>query len=359
MFFYVEGDDSDCIDCRLLYPKFITAAQTFEDNNDIIFGRVSDKVLVDMFEVDSFPEIVYYEFGSAIPRRYRGDITANAVEELVVEVMPGNFDKLKRHYSVEITVSNFQEILNNSHQYRLVMLHKHDDEEDIESFEELAKTYDNEQDLVIARIDVDQQKHLRREFGSLDYPSFYWYQKGEVKKRKRYGGEMVLNQMIQFVNKQTGFQRLSGGALGHKAGLIKQMDEIIKLHIKDIYEIKYLDTIISLMNKALIKIDERDRELAQYYIHCVQEINEDKTVDSLGEERNRLFRRMDEDNVGPVKRDVLWKKTNIINKIIDLLGLHLMGKMDINDENILKSFNLVDGDDNDMESNEIIFHEEL
>ena len=199
MFLYVTGQNSeDCLNCKLLYNKFVTAAQTFGDNGDIFFGRVSDKTLTEMFEVDSFPEIVYYELGSADPRRYRGDVTAETVEDLVVNVIKGDPDKLKRRYSVELTVENFDEILNCPDQYRLVMLHRHDDKESVKAFEELAKTYDNEKAIMIARIDVTRQRPLRGEFMSTEYPCFYWFAKGKDIKRKRYGGKMHLKQMVHF-----------------------------------------------------------------------------------------------------------------------------------------------------------------
>ena len=326
IFLYVTSATSDeCLDCRLLYNKFITAVQTFEDRDDIFFGKVSDETLIEMFEVDSFPEIVYYELGSADPKRYRDDITADAVEDLIVNVIRGDKDKLKRRYSVELTVENFDEIINNPDQYRLVMLHRHDDKDLVKTFEELAKTYDNEKEIVIARIDINRQRELRREFLSTDYPCFYWFAKGKDTKRKRYGGKMILKQMVQFLNSQTGFQRLPGGQLDYSAGLIKELDKILKTHIEDLYEVRNLDGLIHKLKKAIVKLNDDDKELGEYYIHLVEEVKEDNTIDSLGESRNRLFREMAD--VGPVKKDVLFKKTHISNRFVDLIAEHVMNGM--------------------------------
>ena len=359
MFLYVE-DNEECTACEMYYHKFLTVAQTFQEQENILFGRVSDESLAKVFEVDSFPEVVYYELGSATPKRYRGDITADALTDLVIKVMRGNFENLKRHYSAQLTIETFEQVLYNSEQYRLVMLHEEEDEDEIKTFEELAKTYDNDKEIVIARIDITKQESLRDDFDSVNYPCFYWYEKGEETKRKRYGGEMILDQMIHFINKETGLQRNAGGSLGHKAGLLKPIDDLLDLHAKNIYEVKGLDILISQIEKISAKLEDESKELAEFYINCIEEIQEDNTVDSLGEQRNRLFRRMDDDNVGPVKRDMLIKKTHIVNKFVDVVGLYLLG--DIAGGGSIPS--MIKGADDeeeeeDSDRDQIYFHDEF
>lgn len=256
------------------------------------------------------------------------------------------------------------------------MLHEHDDEDDVKGFEELAKTYDNEKEIVIARIDVDKQRPLRREFRSIEYPCFYWYSKGKDTKRKRYGGQMNLKQMIHFVNAQTGFQRLSGGRLEYTAGLIEQLDEIVEMHIKDLYEVQNLNGLILKLKKAVAKLNDDEKELGEYYIHLVEEVKEDNTIDSLGEARNRPFRSMED--IGPVRKDMLLKKTHITNKFVDLIAEHVMGDMGlpmgvgmdmgmgVGGDDIVKTLDPETGfkdrnseGDPDSYKNPIIFREEL
>ena len=347
VFLYVEKEN--CKDCLMFLHKFVTAAQTFQNHAGIFFGRVFDETLIQLFEVDSFPELVYYEFGSAVPKRYRGDITADSIINIVTETKCGDFSSLKRHHALEISKSNFRELLFNTDQYRLVMLHEEDDLDDIKAFDDLAETYDNEKEFVIARIDVDKNKSLRREFALDTYPCFYWYEKGIDVKRKRYGGDMNLKQMIRFINKATGFQREAGGKLGLRAGLIKPLDELLKTTIKDIYELKNLDYVITQMKNVAANVEDNDKIYADYYIECLEEIKEDNTIDSLTEQRNRLFRMMDD--AGPLTQDDIRRKINIVNKYIDMIGYHLIGDFPKDfDEFTDRSTPVVD---------DIHFHEEL
>ena len=325
MFFYVETEN--CEDCKMIFHKFVTAAQTFQNVDEIYFGRVSDESLIEMFEVDSFPEIVYYEYESDIPRRYRGDITTDAIISVVIYAMRGGGDLsyVKRQHALELTINNFREFLYNSEQYRLVMLHEEDDWDEIDAFEELAKTYDNEKELVVARINVDKQNSLRREFKSFSYPCFYWFEKGTDVKRKGYEGDMNLDGMIKFINNAAGFQRLSGGELESTAGLIDAMDDLLKANIENIYEVRNLDKLIKKMKKIAAKLKNNDKEAADYYIQCVEEIQEEKTVDSLGEESKMLSRMLDEENLGPLRKDSITKQKNIVSTLIGMIGEHLFG----------------------------------
>ena len=120
MLFYVETED--CEECKMRFHKFYVAAQNFQDKNEILFGRVSDEILIETFEVDSFPEVVYYKLGSAIPRRYRGGITVEALYDLVIdEVSNGQYKRSQqKHITLELNNDNSDAFLYNPQYYRLV-----------------------------------------------------------------------------------------------------------------------------------------------------------------------------------------------------------------------------------------------
>ncbi|XP_045176247.2 protein disulfide-isomerase 1-like [Mercenaria mercenaria] len=329
MFLYATEDN--CEKCKLLFHKFLITAQTFERERDITFGKVSDKTLINAFEVTSFPGIVYYEYGSAVPKVYLGDITPTALAKVVSDAMKIDFKKVDRHFALQLTKDNFDEIMDTDKQYRLVMLHEADDEDEVDLYEEIAETYENEPDVVIARINIDSERKLRKQYSSYTYPSFYWYRKGDAKKKKRYGGDLNVNQMISFINKEGGFFRTKGGRLNPYAGLVKPLDEVINKYGKDLYEIRNIDQIKQELEKEIAKLPaDQDKELTKYYLHLIDEIEEDRTIETLDESRNRLFRQMS--GAGPLEFDQLVRKKNVIQKIIDIIGLHLLEQ--ISDGNI-------------------------
>lgn len=352
MFLYAV--ENNCERCQLLYHKFLITAQTFENDRDITFGRVSDKTLLLAFDVTSFPGIVYYEYGSATPKVYLGDITPTALTKVVSDAMKMDFKKIDRHFSIQLTSENFHEIMDTDKQYRLVMLHEADDDDDVDLYEEIAETYENEPDIVVGRINVDADRKLRKEFNAVNFPSFYWYQKGNATKKRRYGGELNVHQMITFINKEGVFYRTKGGRLNPYAGLIKPLDEVINRYGKDLNGIRNLDKIRQDLKKEISKLPPNtDKELSDYYLHLINEIDEDRTIETLDESRNRLYRQMS--RAGPLQFDQLIRKRNIIQKIIDIIGLHLLEQISDGDIGVP-----LDADKNyGFEDHGLEFHEEL
>lgn len=350
---YVVQDN--CETCQLLYHKFIIAAQNFRKNQTVMFGRVRDPKLHLAFGVKKFPGIAYYEFGSAVPKIYHGDITSGALVRVIAGLLKRDQKTMELQFAIELTKDNYHEIMNTDKQYRLIMLHEDDDTDTVKEYEELAKTYDNEIDIVIARINVQFEKRLKLEFRAVEYPSFYWFTKGIARKKKRYGGEFNVDQMIGFINNEAKLFRTKDGRLNSYAGLIRSLDDILIKHSKDLYEIRNLDSVRKKMKKEIARLSsDADRDLAEFYIELVNEIEEDRSTVVLDEMRNRLFRQMN--FAGPHEFDNLIMKKNIVQKIMDIIGNHLLQKMtdvDIGlplDEDTQYGFTA---------DREIVFHEEL
>ena len=132
------------------------------------------------------------------------------------------------------------------------MLHEADDEDEIAAFDELAMTFDNDADVVLARIDVDAEKYLDNKYIATFYPAFYWYPKGNgAETKKRYGGELRVDQMINFLNKQTGLQRMRGGALTPFSGQIKALDDVLNKHGKSLVEVRNIGEIQADIQRAI------------------------------------------------------------------------------------------------------------
>ncbi|KAL4225192.1 hypothetical protein ACF0H5_015883 [Mactra antiquata] len=350
----IYANKTDCEKCKLLYHKFLIAAQTFENDKNILFGRISDEMLLQAFEVTSFPGILYYEYGSAVPKLYLGDITSAALTKLMSDAVKTDFRKLDRQHSIKLTSSTFEEIMNTERQARLVMLHEADDIDEIELYEEIAETYDNENDIIIARINVDEERKLRKQYNAIVYPSFYWYPKGTHSKKKRYGGELNIPQMISFINKQCNFYRTKGGRLNPYAGLIKPLDDVINIYGKDLYEITNIARIRTEIKREMTQLSsDIDYELAEFYLALVNEIEEDRTIEILDENRSRIYRQMD--GAGPLELDQLIRKKNIVQKFIDIIGNHLLEELTEGNTGELIDLDKYYG----FEDHGLEFHEEL
>ena len=329
---FIYAIQEDCDRCKLLYHTFLVAAQNFRNDKSIFFGIVSEETLIQAFDVSSFPGIVYYEFGSVVPKVYLGDVTAGALTKVVTDAMKADFRKLDRQFSLMLTKHNYDPVMNTGQHYRLVMLHEADDEDDVDVYDDIAETFENEPNVVIARINVDFEKKLKRHFNAVEFPSFYWLTKGTASKKKRYGGSLNIEQMISFVNKEVGLFRTKGGRLNPYAGLIEPLDNVLNNYGRALYEIKEFDKIRTDMRGAISKLPAyTDEELVNFYNELLDELEEDRSIEVLDETRNRIYRRMDD--VGPLTFDQLIRKRNIVQKIIDIIGYHLLQQLSKEDFN--------------------------
>ena len=352
IFLYVTRQN--CEECELFYFKFVTVSQIFLKNRDASFGRVDDVVLAEAFGVKSYPDIVYYEKGSASPKIYGRDITPMELSKLVTNAMKVDPSTVHVKYTVGLTLSNFKQLMNTDKQHRLVLLHKNDDLVEYDDFDEIAEAFENELEIVLATINVDKQKQLQQTYLAKRYPVLYWYPLGSINDKKLYGGDIKVDQIVKFINKECGFFRTVDGSLNSLAGLINDLDIIIAEHAKDLYEISNLDFVRIKLRRAISQLAvESDMDLAEFYVHLVDEIEEDRTIDALDETRNRIFRQML--GAGPFQLDQLHKKKNIIHKFIKSIDDYLAKT----DNSMKHKFAKNEDPEPEQASHNIEFHDEF
>ena len=317
--------EDNCAKCRRLYHKFVVTSQTFVDDA-VIFARVRDKEIAERLEVVSFPAIIFYEFGSTIPRAYKGDLTSSELSKLVIKALRGDFRSLDLKHAVELTKSNFEMMIKMADQCKLVMLHEDEDEDEIEEFEELAEIFGNDDAVVIARINVDKQKRLKKLYNAVEYPTYYFYSLDNQNKKKMEKDRYSLDKMISLINKECGTFRVKDGRLNPFAGLVKDIDEIIGAHGKDLYEIKNFKGLKRKIKKAASKLsNEVDKNIATFYIDLLDVLVEGGSIEALDAVRNRIYGEMD--HAGPLKLDQLYRKRNVVDKIIDTIGKHILNDL--------------------------------
>ena len=208
------------------------------------------------------------------------------------------------------------------------MVHEEEDTDDVDIFQEIAKTYDNDNKLLIARIDIDKQKSLENEFKSIIYPYFLWYKKGAAAESKRYGGDLDPFELLKFINKETGIRRMPGGGLDPTNGLNQQMDDIVIANIADIVSANNLDPIIEKMTKVKNSLKTSVANMyADVYVRCVQKVKEISSIDAVADYKKVLLKmsRTHKDNPGMV--DVIRKFLNVVDRVLYIIGKHYMGSV--------------------------------
>ncbi|KAK3603877.1 hypothetical protein CHS0354_042883 [Potamilus streckersoni] len=350
--FYVT--QKDCKLCTRVYYKFLAASQVLESNQDVVFAATDDPTVTGVLNMKQFPGIAYYEFGSAIPKSYDGDITTDTIIDLVIKAMRGDFSHLKRRYTVELTLKDLSKFTEAGGLYKFLMLYEHEKDDEVQDFEEVAGIYKNEYKILFGRVNVKKNKETLNKFHAETFPALYWFSKDSKDKQKRYGGEINMNSLLSFIGEKTGLRRLKGGYLHHQTGVLKPFDEVIEKHIRTIYDGSDLKHVVEEAEK-LSKKEKQEKDLANYYVHILKKIEDSKTVDVLDEERNRINRQMENANVGPIWKERLTMKKNIVNKVIDSIGMYLLAKISGEEQfAATHTFDLEGADSHPMPS-----HEEL
>jgi len=99
-------------------------------------------------------------------------------------------------------------------------------------YEKVAKTFENENNCVVAKVDCDSEKDLKKRFGVTGYPTLKFFSK-DNKAGVEYEQGRSEEALTGFLNEQCGTQRVVGGGLAEHVGRFIEFDHIAKTFMKD------------------------------------------------------------------------------------------------------------------------------
>jgi len=130
-------------------------------------------------------------------------------------------------------------------------------------YEVLAKTFADETDVVIAKVDADKHRALGERFGVQGFPTLKFFPKADKTPKDFNRGEE--QQMVDEVNKLTDSHRQIGGRLTDSAGKIQSLDTLAK---------KYSSASESERKTILLEAQKNTEKTAHYYTKAMLKINE-------------------------------------------------------------------------------------
>ncbi len=98
-------------------------------------------------------------------------------------------------------------------------------------YEKLGQTFAGEDGVVIAKYDADKNKGKASKYGVTGFPTLVWFSKSN-KEGTRYNGGRTLDDLVSYVNEQSGTQRLAGGGFGTDVGTIPELN-VLAAKFKD------------------------------------------------------------------------------------------------------------------------------
>eukprot|EP00824_Muranothrix_gubernata_P002624 TRINITY_DN1318_c0_g1_i1.p2 TRINITY_DN1318_c0_g1~~TRINITY_DN1318_c0_g1_i1.p2 ORF type:complete len:489 (-),score=133.05 TRINITY_DN1318_c0_g1_i1:1033-2478(-) len=92
-------------------------------------------------------------------------------------------------------------------------------------YEQVAEAFQGEPSVVLAKIDASEERTFSERFNIRGFPTLRWFPK-EKHMDREYDGGREAEDLISFINEETGLQRALGGGFNSKAGRIPYLDEL-------------------------------------------------------------------------------------------------------------------------------------
>jgi len=153
-------------------------------------------------------------------------------------------------------------------------------------YEKVAETFKNEKDCIVAKVDANNEKDLESRFRGKKYPLFRFFSKQNKDGRIYLGGRSE-EDFINFLNRQCGTSRVTGGGLDETVGRLDIFDEIAEKFMSDINREK----LISAMERHP-DIESYDKKTVEYYVKSMKKVVE-KGASYIQVEISRLQKILD------------------------------------------------------------------
>lgn len=329
-----------CGHCKNLAPVYEELAQVFEFAKDKVqIAKVdadAERALGKRFGVQGFPTLKWFDGKSDKPTEYNGGRDLESLSSFITE-KTGIKPKKKMAPPSEVVMLTDATFKKN------VGLDKHvlvaftapwcgrrwtwfpmlysmmtdgpylDCKNLAPTWESLANTFANEPNVVIAKVDADNEnsKATANEYGVTSYPTIKFFPKGSTT-AEDYSGGRSEEAFVKFLNEKTGTHRAAGGGVDATAGTIEALDAVVAKYTGG----ASVSEALAEAKKAAESLKEDAQyKYAEYYIRVFDKLS--KSEGYAAKELARLEGMLKKGGLAPTKLDELTSKTNILRKFLE------------------------------------------
>lgn len=131
-------------------------------------------------------------------------------------------------------------------------------------FAELAKTYADEPDVVIAVVDADTHASIGTKEGVKGFPTIKFWPRGADVAAASYDAGRDLDSFVNYINSKVGTDVLPGGKVLPTAGIVDSLKESVSSFLTSAASER--DALKAAVEERLTSLDARSRAYAKYYV---------------------------------------------------------------------------------------------
>jgi protein disulfide-isomerase A6 len=308
-----------CGHCKKLAPEYEKLAGTFKKTKNVLIAKVDcdeHKPLCSKYGVTGFPTIKWFPKWSLEPKDYSGGRTADALAEFVNEeagtrakshtppsdvvvLTPANFDSVVLDNTKDVLVEFYAPWCGHCKSLAPV-------------YDQVASAFRKEKDVVVAKVDADAHKDLGERFGVSGFPTLKFFPKDD-KDGVDYEAGRGLDDFVEYINEKAGTHRSSSGQLSDEAGLIEELDEVVKGFLGAAAQDK--KSFITKAEEIASTLEGSAASYAKTYLKSFKSVLE--KGDSYAKKEVDRLQRILSGAVSPNKVDEFTVKKNILNTFVN------------------------------------------
>lgn len=311
---FVEFFAPWCGHCKNLAPVWDELGEALKKESDVVIAKVdadAHKDLGSRYGVSGFPTLKLFKKGDDVakPVDFNG---GRELDELITFVNDATGSKGRVNKPVtKVTVlepSNFEAIVNDANKIVFVEFYapwcghcKHL----APDWEKLASAFQNEDNVVIAKVDADAHRSIGEKYGVSVFPTLKFFPKAD-KAGESYDGARDLSALVTEVNTRAGTKRTTDGLFESTVGRISELDEIAE------YFLAKPNERVKLITQAEEAAKKSGNSNAEWYVKFMKAIDK-KGADWVGQEKSRVQGYLNERKVEAKKMDELSIRLNILS----------------------------------------------
>lgn len=300
-----------CGHCKKLAPIYETLATKFKKEDSVVIAKVDADAHRDLgteYGVTGFPTLKFFPKGSTDPEDYKGGREEDDLVEFLNNKAGTKVRIVKAPSFVKaLGEADFDAEVIQSKKHAIVEFYAPwcgHCKSLAPTYEEVAKIFSGEDDVLIAKVDATAHAGLASRYGVSGYPTIKYFAPGSDDPEDYTNGRDK-NSFVEFVNENAGTQRTADGGLTAEAGRVEELDTLISASGA------ISASVVEQAESILESLSGKTAKYGNLYIKAMKKVVA-KGQNYVDAEIKRLEGLLSNDNVAADKKTLFGLRKNIL-----------------------------------------------